>query len=195
MRITLCGSVIFIEAMKMLKHELTAQGHEVQMPPEVVRDGQGCEIHVTEFYRLRQAESALASDGEVGAPTSPNAWIWERKAQAMRTHFEKVAWAELVIVTNYTKNGVRDYIGANTLMEMGLAFHLRIPIILLNTVPDIPAREEILGMRPYVLGTGHAGSLKDMVAVVGAMKQTKGFEPEHKGPPSEGAIARRVMGG
>jgi hypothetical protein len=52
---------------------------------------------------------------------------------------------------NYDKNNVKGYIGANTLLEMGLAFHLRKKIFLLNRIPEIGYKEEILGMGPFVI--------------------------------------------
>ncbi len=56
-----------------------------------------------------------------------------------------------VMVPDKDKNGIKNYIGANTLLEMGLAFHLNKKIFLLNPVPEISYKEEILGMKPIVL--------------------------------------------
>ena len=52
---------------------------------------------------------------------------------------------------SYDKNGVKGYIGGNTLMEMGLAFYLKKKIYLLNEVPELPYKEEILGVKPIIL--------------------------------------------
>ena len=56
------------------------------------------------------------------------------------------------LVLNYDKNGVKNYIGGNTLMEMGLAFFLKKKIYLLNQIPKLSYKEEVLGMRPIILG-------------------------------------------
>ena len=69
----------------------------------------------------------------------------------MRTHFKKVEWSDVVLILNYDKNNIINYIGANTLLEMGLAFHINKPIYLLNPIPEISYKEEILGMKPMVL--------------------------------------------
>ena len=69
----------------------------------------------------------------------------------MKRHFEKVAWADAILVSNHDKNGVPGYIEANTLLEMGLAFHLGKPIYLLNGIPEMAYKEEILGMTPIVI--------------------------------------------
>src|SRR3990167_4062096 len=59
--------------------------------------------------------------------------------------------ADAILVCNYDKNGIAGYVGANTLLEMGLAFHLRKPIYLLNAIPEVSYKEEILGMQPIVI--------------------------------------------
>jgi hypothetical protein len=69
----------------------------------------------------------------------------------MHWHFDKVEWSDAILVLNYCKNGVDNYIGANTLLEMGLAFHLNKNIYLLNEIPELSYKEEILGMFPIVI--------------------------------------------
>jgi hypothetical protein len=87
---------------------------------------------VKKYYAIRKS---AADDAE---------WIWKKKAEAMHNHFDKVAWSEVILVCNYDKNGIAGYIGANTLLEMGLAFHLKKPIYLLNPLPEVSYTEEIL---------------------------------------------------
>jgi len=96
-------------------------------------------ISVKEYYDIRKSA------------TSDPSWIWDRKAEAIDVHFQKVVWCDAILVLNYEKNGVADYVGANTLMEMGLAFYLKKKIFLLNPVPKIGSQEEILGMKSVVI--------------------------------------------
>ena len=85
---------------------------ELRLADFEVRAGEdGALMPVKEYYAIRKA--ATNTDG----------WIWERKEQAMRNHFDKVMWADAILVLNHDKNNVSGYIGANTLLEMGLAFH------------------------------------------------------------------------
>lgn len=144
MNITLCGSIAFIDEMAGIKNKLEELGHTVKMPPFEVPGPDGTPMPVKEYYAFRKS--------------SPNheAWVWDRKADAIRLHFDKVAWADVILVTNYDKHGVAGYIGPNTLMEMGLAFHLKKKIYLLNPVPDVTWREEILGMKPIVIDSDFA---------------------------------------
>jgi hypothetical protein len=77
---------------------------------------------------------------------------YHKKAELMRGHFDKVADGDSILVLNYMKHGVDNYIGGNVLMEMSSAFYLHKPIYIMN---DIPAKsaylEEIIGMEPVVL--------------------------------------------
>ena len=140
MNITLCGSIAFIDEMDAVREELEGLGHVVKLPPlEILDERTGKMMPVKEYYALRK--SAVVSD----------TWVWQKKAEAMRNHFDKVAWSEAVLVCNYAKNGVSGYIGANTLLEMGLAFHLKKPIYMLESIPELAYTEEILGMQPVVL--------------------------------------------
>ena len=139
MKITICGSIAFYDEMTKAKHSLERLGHRVEMPPLEIIDGQGNKIHAKEFYRMRKSDKR--SEG----------WIWERKGEAIRRHFGKIEWCDAILVLNHDKNNIRNYIGANTLMEMGLALHLNKKIFLLNPIPEISYKEEILGMQPIII--------------------------------------------
>ena len=53
---------------------------------------------------------------------------------------------------NLEKNGIKDYIGGNTFLEMGLACWLNKPIYLINPIPkELSYTEEIRGMQPIVI--------------------------------------------
>jgi nucleoside 2-deoxyribosyltransferase len=139
MKITLCGSIAFFDDMDKIKKQLESLGHEVKLPPYEIKDDTGKMISVKEYYKKRKSE------------TKDTSWIWERKKEAMKNHFNKVEWCDAILVLNYTKNNILNYIGANTLMEMGLALHLNKPIYLLNSIPEISYQEEILGMKPIII--------------------------------------------
>ena len=139
MKITICGSIAFYDEMLDVKERLEKLGHIVKLPPHEVADANGIMIPVKEYYVIRKTAGDDVSR------------IWERKAQAIMAHFEKVAWGEAILVTNDDKNGIPGYIGGNTLMEMSIAFFLQKPIYLLKAVPPVSYREEIIGMRPVII--------------------------------------------
>ena len=60
--------------------------------------------------------------------------------------------ADAVLVLNLDKNGVKNYIGGNTLMEIGFAHVLNQKIFLWNPIPNIDYyKTEIEAMRPIVI--------------------------------------------
>lgn len=139
MKITLCGSLALINEMNQLKTRLEELSHEVQLPPSVVKDEQGNPMPVALMHQQRHASTATSG------------WVWDTKEQAMRDHFSKVEWCDAVLVVNEDKSGVANYVGGNTLIEMGVAFYLKKKIFLLKPVPEVPYKEEIIGMKPTVI--------------------------------------------
>lgn len=82
-----------------------------------------------------------------------NIEITERKGYFIRRHFANIAQADVVLVANYEKNGIENYIGSNSFLEMGAGFIYGKPIYLLNPVPKQENYEEILALEPIVLNS------------------------------------------
>jgi nucleoside 2-deoxyribosyltransferase len=139
MKITICGSIAFYDEMQEVSKKLEELGHQVDLPPFEIKNKEGKMISIQEYYAIRKAEKG------------DDSWIWERKAEAIMMHFKKIEWSDCILVLNYVKNGIEGYIGANTLIEMGLAFYLGKPIYLYDVVPEMGCREEILGMKPKLI--------------------------------------------
>lgn len=86
---------------------------------------------------------------------------YHKKTDLMLRHFDKIAGSDAILVLNYEKHGKANYIGGNVLMEMALALYLKMPIYLLNEVPDeSPFLEEIIGLNAIVLH-GRIASIKN----------------------------------
>lgn len=143
MIITICASIKFYPQILEVKSQLEEMGHEVLIPPNRVKNDQGESISVLDYYHTRKNDV----DNKINED-----WVWERKNEAIMWHFEKVNKADVILVLNYDKNGVTNYIGGNTLMEVGVAFWLKKPIYLYNPIPEgVSYFEEIKGMRPIVI--------------------------------------------
>lgn len=140
MKITICGSVAFFQEMLDAQKQLQDLGHEVKIIETQIPDEQGNMIPVTEYYKIRKS----GQDKD---------WIWDRKKKGMMWHFEKIAWGDAILVLNYDKNDIENYVGPNTLIEMGLALYLDKKVYLLNPVPEMKCKEEILGTRPVILNS------------------------------------------
>ncbi len=69
----------------------------------------------------------------------------------IREHFRKIEKSDAILVLNYDKKGIANYIGGNTFLEMGLAFWLGKKMYLLYAIPDMDYKTEMHAMQPIVL--------------------------------------------
>jgi len=123
MKITLCSSAKFFEKLWDIKKSLEEIGHEVLLPS------------MKDFHHL--GEDSLA----------------KIQYDLINEHFQKIDQSHAVYVANYDKNGIAEYIGGNSFLEMGLAFYRKIPIFLLNDIPQqVSYREELIALKPVVVG-------------------------------------------
>jgi len=143
MVITICASIKFWPEILDVKKQLENLDHEVMIPPHEVPNKDGEMIPVEEYFRIRKK---MVEKGE------NIDWVWDRKNQAINWHFAKVNKADAILVLNFTKNDITNYIGGNTLMEMGVACWLKKPIYLYNSIPEgVSYYEEIKGMQPIII--------------------------------------------
>jgi diphthamide synthase subunit DPH2 len=136
MKIAICSSLDFIPEIKKIAEALTALGHVPVLP--------------------KSAEMVIS--GEVAAQELKNENLdsnkrIERKIKldAIKSHYHKISECDAILVTNYSKKGIPNYIGGNTFLEIGFAHILNKKIFLLNPVPEMLYTDEIVAMRPTVL--------------------------------------------
>lgn len=139
MKITICGSIAFLDQMMDYEARLREYGHEVFIPDFVAQDSAGTPMDAKEFYRIRKSGGM------------DPIWFEREKSRAIKEHFDKISISDAILVVNPEKNGIPGYIGGNTLMEMGVAFHLGKDIYILENLPEIAYREELIGMSPKIL--------------------------------------------
>ena len=71
---------------------------------------------------------------------------------AIRSFWKEMQNADAILVCNWTKNGIENYIGGNTLMEIGFAHVLEQKIFLLNPIPNIDFyKTEIEAVKPTIV--------------------------------------------
>lgn len=125
MKIAICGSMSFAKDMLEIKKELEKQKHSVITPA-------GTDKYV---------------DGTRNAETK-----WEKlELDVFRAYFEEIKGSDAVIILNKDKNGISNYIGGNSLIEMAFAHVLKKKIFLLNPVPRMSYSDEIEAMKPIIL--------------------------------------------
>lgn len=70
----------------------------------------------------------------------------------IRKHYEKIKNADAILVVNFEKKGIKNYVGGNSFLEMGFAYILKRKIFLLNDIPKLKFyREEIMAVEPIIL--------------------------------------------
>ncbi|MBQ6313870.1 hypothetical protein IJI29_03435 [Candidatus Saccharibacteria bacterium] len=128
MKICICCSLSFTDRVKKIAEELKELGHEVLLPNGILIDV----IHKLDFDPV----AAKRNNGY----------------DAIRNHFNKIKDSDAILVCNFTKNDVENYIGANTFLEMGFAYYVGKPIFTFNPLPDYKyINDEILNFDAKVL--------------------------------------------
>lgn len=129
MKIGIVGSMQHSEKMLDLKDKLEKLGHQV---------------FVSKF-----AQTMVGKSDDEKEKMKLNQ---KYNLDAIREFWKLMQGADAVLVANYDKNGIKNYIGGNTLMEIGFAHVLNQKIFLFNPIPDIPYyKTEIEAMKPVIL--------------------------------------------
>lgn len=112
MKICICGALTFTDEIKKIGRKLEEMGHEVLLPVGVLED----------FIKREDFDPVAAKHAYGHDP--------------MRAHFDKVKESDAVLICNYTKKGIKNYIGANTFLESGFAYYCNKPIYALHALPE-----------------------------------------------------------
>jgi len=130
MTITVCGSMAFHGRMRRVKHDLERAGHRVLVPKSLEMMEEEGYVHPT------------ADEERIAAKIEHD---------FIREHFRRIEKSDAILVLNYNKDGVSNYIGGNTFLEMGVAFWLGKKIFLLNPIPQMEYKTEMHAMQPVIL--------------------------------------------
>lgn len=141
MIITICASIAFSPKIIEIKKELEKIGHQVNIPlfTQQIIDG---EITYEEFMAAKE------KDGDILLRQS-------KQVDAIKRYFEYIKNSDCILVLNIDKKGIENYIGGNTLMEIGFAYTMDKKIYLFNQIPErsevVHYVDEILAMTPIVI--------------------------------------------
>ncbi len=134
MKIVICGSSIFKEKMLEYRDLLKKLGHEPIVHPDY-----------EDFINGRKQEvwSQVTSGEHYKAKRSQGYIKW---------YYNEIVHGDGILVLNYDKKGIVNYIGGNTLMEIAFAYVHDKKIFLLNKIPeDVPYVDEIKAMVENVI--------------------------------------------
>lgn len=130
MKIVICGSMSLSKEMTEIAEKLKQNKHNVILP------------HDADKF----ADGTLA--GESAHESIEN----KIKYDLIRDYFRIIGESDAVLIVNFDKNGIKNYIGGNSFLELGFAYVLNKRIYLLHSIPDMPYADEIKAMQPVVLG-------------------------------------------
>jgi hypothetical protein len=129
MRIGVIGSMQYTEKMLEVRDQLIGLGHDA---------------FVTKLHKAFIGKSDEEKE-EIKIHQKNN-------MDAIREFWNAMQGADAVLVLNLDKNGIKNYIGGNTLMEIGFAHVLNQKIFLYNSIPDIPYyKTEIEAVKPIII--------------------------------------------
>jgi len=136
MHIAICGSMVFTDKMIEVKEILEQHGHSVIISPRAQRYAK---------KSAHQIEQISTKD--------------KLEHDAIREYLDIIKCCDAILVLNYNKRGIKNYIGGNTLIEIGFAHYWKKKIFLLNPIPDISYyKSEIEATKPIILN-GHLENL------------------------------------
>ncbi|MCX6795684.1 MAG: hypothetical protein NT165_03105 [Candidatus Falkowbacteria bacterium] len=134
MKIVICGSSAFKEKMLEYRSKLSALGHEGIVHPDYEA-----------FVRGEKKElwSQISGGEHYLAKVSQGYIKW---------YYEAICRSDAILVLNFDKNGVNNYVGGNTLMEIGFAYVNGKKTFLLNSIPEeVSYTDEIKAMVETIL--------------------------------------------
>ncbi len=129
MKIVICGSMIFAKEMMEIKAELLRLGHAVVLP-------RNADKYAREKLALATAEESAEQ---------------KIKEDLIRMHYEEIKEADGVLVLNYDKGGVDNYVGGNSFLEAGFAHILNKNVYFLYDIPRMLYSDELEALQPIIL--------------------------------------------
>jgi hypothetical protein len=129
MKIGIVGSMQFTEKMLEARDELVKLGHDAFVT-SLAEPFIGKTDEEKEIIKIDQKDNL----------------------DAIREFWYLMQGADAVLVMNFDKHGIKNYVGGNTLMEIGFAHVLNQKIFLYNPIPEIPYyKSEIEAVKPVII--------------------------------------------
>ena len=129
MKIGIIGSMQFTNKMLEIRDELNSLGHEA---------------FVTDLHKAMIGKNAEEIE---------KIKLYQKyNLDAIREFWRAMQGADAVLVLNLDKNGIKNYVGGNTLMEIGFAHVLNQKVFMWNPIPEMPyCKSEIEAVKPTVI--------------------------------------------
>lgn len=134
MKIYVLGSNSFVKEMVTHKNELCKLGFDGWIHPDY------------EAY-VHEGKNTVAISKIPGESAD-----FKRAHNYIRQHYDHILESDAILIVNAEKRGIKNYIGGNVLMEMGMAYVNDKKIYFLNDLPEgLSYLDEIKAMDPICL--------------------------------------------
>lgn len=134
MKIVICGSSTFKEKMLEYRDKLKSLGHDPIVHPDYEDFVNGKKQEIWSQVIGEEHHQAKRSQGYI------------------KWYYDKIANGDGILVLNYDKKGIVNYIGGNTLMEIAFAYVNDKKIFLMNAIPEeVSYADEIKAMVDHVI--------------------------------------------
>jgi nucleoside 2-deoxyribosyltransferase len=129
MKIIICGSMSSAQKMIEAEKELVENNHEVILPKNTNK-------YAEKVLKEKDAHESTKNKIE---------------HDLIRDYFGEIKNADAVLIVNIDKNGIKNYIGGNSFLEMGFAHVLDKKLYLYDDIPDLSYKDEMVAMQPIVI--------------------------------------------
>lgn len=116
MKITICGSMSFAEEMKDIAFRLETRGHTAILPNDV-------DDHIKDKNLKHKDDTSITT---------------EKLMFLTKDHMNKIDNSDAILVLNYDKKGIKNYLGSSAFVETTYALANNKKIFFFNEIPDMP---------------------------------------------------------
>lgn len=135
MKIVICGSMVFAKNMLDIKTQLEVKGIKTVIP------------FGTKKYLSGKLKKMSSKQGTIEGAKR------KIKYNLIKRYCNEIKKSDAILVINKEKNGIKNYIGGNSFLEMGYAYILNKKIYVLNKLPKdlLIIYQELVAMKPIIL--------------------------------------------
>ncbi|KKR21440.1 MAG: hypothetical protein UT48_C0008G0017 [Parcubacteria group bacterium GW2011_GWE2_39_37] len=131
MKITICGSISNASKIYAIEKELASYGHEV--------------------FSHELMHQYATGDQNIIKKVSTDHSSLKRDNDTFKWYYNAIKASDAILVCNFEKNNIKNYIGGSVLMEIGYAHVLDKKIFFLNPIPDVSFKDELIAASPAIL--------------------------------------------
>lgn len=137
MKIVICASINITPKIKKVADELEKMGHEVEIP------------YMSQ--KILNNECSLEDFLKEKEKNGDKLFREQAEEDLIKRYYKSIQKTDAVLILNTERNGIENYVGGNTFLEMGFAHVLDKKIFLYNNIPEMIYKDEIEATKPIIL--------------------------------------------